>query len=130
MDGKQIGIDILDKNFKIRDLGTVSELFVRPVSNRYYRTYECRADNKYGTTMHPVQLEVAHPPGMIRQVVVESITPTSLIFRFVPPERDGGVKIDCYIVEFKELQMEWKDSTRRYWFEGTFVNGCSFSFVI
>ena len=66
MDGKQIGVDVLDKNFKIRGLGPDSELFIRPVSKRYYRVYECRANNKYGTAMHPIELSVASPPGMIR----------------------------------------------------------------
>ena len=118
MDGKQIGVDILDKNFKIRGLGPDSELFIRPVSKRYYRTYECRANNKYGTAMHPVELAVASPPGMIRQVVVEMITPTSIHFRFVPPEKDGGVEINCYIAEYKQLNNDWNDATRRYWFHG------------
>ena len=118
MDGKQIGIDILDKNFKIRGFGPDSELFIHPVSNRYYRKYECRADNKYGTAMHPVQLELANPPGMIRQVVVETISPTCLYFRFVPPEDDGGLRIISYIAEYKEIKTDWKDATRRYWFHG------------
>ena len=120
MDGKQIGVDVFDKNFKIRGLGPDSELFIRPVSKRYYRVYECRANNKYGTTMHPIELAVASTPGMIRQVVVEMITPTSLHFRFVPPENDGGVKIDSYIAEYKEIKKEWKDASKRYWFHGKF----------
>ena len=74
VDGKQIGRHILDKNFKIRGLGPESELFILPVSDRYYGTYECRAENKYGTAVHPIQLAVAHPPGQIRQVVVEKVT--------------------------------------------------------
>ena len=120
MDGKQIGVEVFDKNFKIRGLGPDSELFIRPVSEQYYRTYECRANNKYGTAMHPIELVVASTPGMIRQVVVEKITPTSLHFRFVPPEDNGGVRIDSYIAEYKEIKKEWKDASKRYWFHGEF----------
>ena len=70
--------------------------------------------------MHPIELAVASTPGMIRQVVVEMITPTSLHFRFVPPEKDGGIKIDSYIAEYKEIKKDWKDASKRYWFHGEF----------
>ena len=118
--GKQIGRHILDKNFKIRGLGPESELFILPVSDRYYGTYECRAENKYGTAVHPIKLAVAHPPGQIRQVMVEKVTATSLHFRFVPPEDTGGMPIDSYIAEYKEARQSWKEARRRFWFHGEY----------
>ena len=116
--GRQIGRQILDKNFKIRGIGPKSELFILPVSDRYYGTYNCRAENKYGTAVHPIQLAVAHPPGQIRQVVVEKVTATALHFRFVPPEETGGMPIDSFIAEYKEARLSWKESRRRHWFHG------------
>ena len=119
--GQQIGKHILDKNFKIRGLGPESELYILPVSDRYYGTYECRAENKYGTAVHRIRLAVAHPPGQIRQVVVEKVTATTLHFRFVPPEDTGGVPIDSYIAEYKEVRQSWEEAIRRYWFHGEFL---------
>ena len=116
--GKQIGREVLDKNFKIRGLGSESELFILPVSDRYYGTYGCRAENKYGTAVNTIQLSVAQPPGKIRQVVLEKMTAATLHFRFVPPEDTGGLPIDSYIAQYKEVRQTWKEARRRYWFQG------------
>ena len=116
--GRQIGREVLDKNFKIRGLGPRSELFILPVSDRYYGTYNCRAQNRYGTVDHPIELAVARPPGPIRQVVVEKVTATTLHFRFVPPEDTGGLPIESYIAQYREVRQSWKEARRRFWFQG------------
>ena len=116
--GRQIGREVLDKNFKIRGLGPRSELFILPVSDRYYGTYNCRAQNRYGTVDHPIKLAGARPPGPIRQVVVEKVTATTLHFRFVPPEDTGGLPIESYIAQYREVRQSWKEARRRFWFQG------------
>ena len=65
-----------------------------------------------------MKLSLARAPGVVRQVVVESVTPTSLYFRLVPPEDDGGIRIDSFIAEYKETRKTWMDARKRYWFQG------------
>ena len=83
----------------------------------YYTTYECKAENQYGTVVHVVKLAAAHNPGKIQQVILENITPTSLRFQLVPPEDNGGLPVDFYVAEYKHSRQPWKDSRRRYWFK-------------
>ena len=94
--------------------------------SRYYADYECRADNAHGSASWLVSLRVATPPGPIRQVVLEKVTATTIMFKFVPPQSSGGLKITSYIAEYKDTKQSWEEARKRYWFqqtEGTFELG-------
>ena len=66
--GRQIGRQLTDSNFKIRGLGAESELFVRPLAERYYAGYSCRATNAHGEHNVTLHLRTATVPGPVRQV--------------------------------------------------------------
>ena len=69
---------------------------------------------------------MASVPGPIRQVVLEKVTATTIMLRFVPPQSSGGLNITSYIAQYKESRQSWSESRKRYWFhqsEGTFELG-------
>ena len=73
-----------------------------------------------------MSLRVATVPGPIRQVVLEKVTATTIMLRFVPPQSAGGLNITSYIAQYKESRQTWSESRKRYWFhqsEGTFELG-------
>ena len=36
----------------------------------YYRTYKCKAENPLGVAFHDIELQEAHKPTVIQQVIV------------------------------------------------------------
>ena len=69
---------------------------------------------------------MATVPGPIRQVVLEKVTATTIMLRFVPPQYSGGLNITSYIAQYKESRQAWSEARKRYWFqqsEGTFELG-------
>ena len=101
----------MDKHFKIRGLeGSESELFVLPTTDKYYTDYECRAHNLHGSASWLMSLRVATVPGPIRQVVMEKVTATTIMFRFVPPQWSGGLEITSYIAEYKDTKQPWEEA--------------------
>ena len=72
--GRQIGRQLTDSNFKIRGLGAESELFVRPLAERYYAGYSCRATNAHGEHNVTLHLRTATVPGPVRQVQPSSLS--------------------------------------------------------
>jgi len=126
VNGSQIGRQVMDKNFKIRGLTSQSELFVLPTTDRYYTSYVCQASNVHGTANVSIDLLVATVPGPVRQVVPERWTATTIMFRFVPPQTNGGLPLLSYVAEYKEARQSWKEARKRYWFQdsgGTFELG-------
>ena len=55
-------------------------------------------------------LRVASVPGPIRQVVLEKVTATTIMFKFVPPQSSGGLKITSYIAEYKDTKQSWEEA--------------------
>ena len=102
------------------------ENFLKLFLSRYYTDYECRASNAHGTASSLLSLRVATVPGPVRQVVLEKVTATAIMLRFVPPQSAGGLNITSYIAQYKESRQSWAESRKRYWFhqsEGTFELG-------
>ena len=100
--------------------------FLRENISRYYTDYECRARNVHGEARAMLALRVASVPGPIRQVVLEKVTATTVMLRFVPPQSSGGLNITSYIAQYKESRQAWSEARKRYWFqqsEGTFELG-------
>ena len=111
----QIGQDDLDKNFNVVGQGPKSDLVVTPLSSKYYRTYKCRAENFLGVVYQDIVLEEAHEPTMLQQAILNKYTATTMQFRFVPPINNGGVPIESYAVEYKEIGQSWDIARRRVW---------------
>ena len=100
--------------------------FLKENISRYYTDYECRARNVHGEASAMLALRVASVPGPIRQVVLEKVTATTVMLRFVPPQSSGGLNITSYIAQYKESRQAWSEARKRYWFqqsEGTFELG-------
>jgi len=120
--GKQLGRQDLDRNFEIkavkgpREEGIKgSDLTVTPLKPSYYGVYQCKAENPYGIAYHEITLEEAHEPSQIQQAIIDKTTATTLQFRFVPPTDMGGLPIDAYAVEYKDLRADWVTARRRVW---------------
>ena len=60
---------------------------------------------------------MATVPGPVRQVVPERWTATTITFRFVPPQSNGGLPLMSYVAEYKEARQSWKEAEKRYWFK-------------
>ena len=110
-----------DGNFEIKGQGPTSELTITPLKNEYYGVYQCKAENSYGLAFHDIELEEAHEPSKIQQAIIDKTTATTLQFRFVPPTDMGGLPVDAYAVEYKEVRSDWISSKRRVWPAGKYI---------
>ena len=115
--GKELGRSTgdLDRNFEIRGHGPTSALTVTPLRSDYYGFYECKAQNPHGIAFHKIELEEAREPSMIQQAIIDKTTATTLQFRFVPPTDTGGLPVDAYAIEYKDIKSDWISAKRRVW---------------
>jgi len=111
----EIGVQDLDRNFKIQGKGPRSDLVVTPLSNKYYGRYRCKAENPYGIEYTEITLEEAHVPTLLQQAILDKYTATTLEFRFVAPTDSGGLPIESYAAEYKESRQPWEEARRRVW---------------
>ena len=49
------------------------------------------------------------------QAVTDKVTATTIQFRFVAPTDTGGLPIDSYTCQYKEVSLEWSDAAKRVW---------------
>ncbi|XP_059086244.1 fasciclin-2-like isoform X2 [Tigriopus californicus] len=112
---REIGKEIIDRNYQIIGEGPRSDLKVTPLEAEYYGRYTCEAKNQYGQAQHEIELQEAREPSRIQQAVADKTTATTIQFRFVSPSDTGGLPIEAYAAEYKEATKEWNDADRRVW---------------
>merc|ERR1712226_570225 len=94
-----------NETFRIYDLDRHSNLqvTVRELDEEWiYGFYTCRARNSMGEGDLEIEMKRAEFPGPPSSVTIKESTPTRLVLSAEPPEKDGGVAIIGYRVEFEQ----------------------------
>ena len=113
--GLQLGLQDLDRNFMISGLRKLSVLRVTPLSSKYYGNYTCKAENSHGVSFQTIVLKEATVPSVIPEIIVDKITATTLLFLITPPESNGGMPIEEYVIEYKLEKQSWDQSIHKMW---------------
>jgi len=112
---REIGREIIDRNYEVIGRGPRSDLTITPLDRQYFGVYTCKAENPHGEAFQEIELHEAREPSYVQQAVTDKVTATTIQFRFVAPTDTGGLPIDSYTCQYKEVSLEWSDGAKRVW---------------
>ncbi|KAL9965513.1 hypothetical protein ACROYT_G029320 [Oculina patagonica] len=78
---------------------TVAEVKLITDALKYFGTYKCHAENKFGFANYSVELKLAKPPGAVKNLIGKAKC-KSIILEWGRPENDGGMPISKYVLTY------------------------------
>lgn len=107
-----------DPQIQVQGNGPISSLLIKPLDRRYYTTYKCIANNRYGEVAHIIELREAPKPADVAQVTMTETTATTITFNIVPPVAPQDLPIRTISVQYRKQDVPWDLAQNRTWTVG------------